>query len=257
MNDIETKRPLILISNDDGVNAPGIYHLADCVREFGDVYVVAPDGPQSGQASAITVGRGLRVTEHPDYNGVKVFSVNGSPVDCVKIAMHAIVPRKPDFVFTGVNHGPNAGNSIIYSGTMGAAFEGCMLGIPSVGFSLITHDLGADFTPTTAYIKQIAAKVIADGLPYGVCLNVNFPVCNEIKGLKVVKAAMGHWIEEYLDYTDPNGKPFYMLTGRYQADNPDDPETDLYWLDRGYGTIVPARTDQTAHDLIPSFASLF
>ncbi len=249
-------RPLILISNDDGVFTAGLHHLVDCVKDLGDVYVVAPDAPRSGQSSAITVGMPLRVTRHDDYNGAKIYSVNGTPVDCVKIALHAIVPRRPDLLLSGINHGPNAGNSILYSGTMGAVLETSMLDIPSVGYSLLDHSLQTDFSETLPYIKDISAKVLAGGLPHRVCLNVNFPANVKIKGLKVVKAATGHWVEEYVDYKDPNGKTFYMLTGKYRPDSPDDDTTDIYWLDRGYATVVPAQADQTVAEAIPAVSEL-
>lgn len=250
------ERPLILISNDDGVYTKGLHHLVDCVKEMGDVIVVAPDAPRSGQSSAITVGAPLRVTRHPDYEGAQIYSVNGTPVDCVKLAMHAIVPRRPDIVLSGINHGSNSGNSIIYSGTMGAVLEASMLDIPSIGYSLLHHSLKADFSETTPFIKLITAKVLAEGLPKEVCLNVNFPAMVKIKGLKVVEAARGHWTEEYKDYIDPSGHPFYMLTGKYQPDNPDDSNTDVFWLDREYATVVPARADQTAADAIGAVSQI-
>lgn len=250
------EKPLILISNDDGVHTKGLHHLVDCVKEMGDVVVVAPDAPRSGQSSAITVGAPLRVIRHHNYENAQVYSVNGTPVDCVKLAMHAIVERRPDIVLSGINHGANSGNSIIYSGTMGAALEASMLGIPSIGYSLLDHSLEADFSETTPFIKSITARVLAEGLPKEVCLNVNFPAKVKIKGLKVVEAARGHWTEEYEDYVDPAGYPFYMLTGKYHPDDPDDSNTDLYWLDRGYATVVPARADQTAADAIVSVSRI-
>lgn len=244
------ERPLILISNDDGVSTKGLHHLVDCVKEMGDVIVVAPDAPRSGQSSAITVGAPLKVMRHSDYEGAKIYSVNGTPVDCIKLAMHVIVPRRPDIVLSGINHGSNSGNSIIYSGTMGAVLEASMLKIPSIGYSLLHHSLQADFSETTPFIKAITRKVLDGGLPPEVCLNVNFPAKVKIRGLKVVEAARGHWTEEYKDYEDPSGNPFYMLTGKYVPDNPEDSNTDVYWLDRDYATVVPARADQTAFDAI-------
>lgn len=249
-------KPLILISNDDGVYTKGLHHLVDCVKDMGEVVVVAPDAPRSGQSSAITVGSPLRITRHPDYNGAQIYSVNGTPVDCVKLALNTIVPRRPDLLLSGINHGSNSGNSIIYSGTMGAVLETSMLNIPSIGYSLLHHSLQADFSETTPFIKSITAKVLACGLPREVCLNVNFPAKVKIEGLKVVKAARGHWTEEYREYEDPNGKPFYILTGKYVPDNPDDDTTDVYWLDRNYATVVPARADQTAADAIKTVGEI-
>lgn len=251
-------KPLILITNDDSINARGLFHLADCVKHLGEVYVVAPAEPQSGQSSAFTVNSPLRIKEHPDYadGAVKVFSVTGTPVDCVKLAMHTILPRRPDMVLSGINHGSNAGNSVIYSGTMGAAFEACMLGIPAVGYSLLHHSLQADFSETTPYVKEISERVLAQGLPEGVCLNVNFPSRCAIEGIRVVRAAKSHWTEEYQEYLDPHGKPFYWLTGRLVSDEEENPETDLYWLTRRYATVVPVRADQNAFSAMAPVASL-
>lgn len=249
-------RKLILISNDDGIHTKGLRTLIDCVSHMGDIIVAAPATPQSGKASAITVMEPLRIYQHDDYNGAKMYAIDGTPVDCVKLALHTLVPRRPDIVLAGINHGSNAGNSIIYSGTMGAVLEGCMTGIPSVGYSLLHHSLQADFTETIPYIKDITARVLAHGLPKGVCLNVNFPAKVKIEGAKVLRAALGHWTEEYREYQDPTGHPFYMLTGRYVSEDPDPQSTDVYWLDRHYASIVPARADQTAADCIPAITQL-
>lgn len=239
-------KPLILISNDDGVRAPGIHKLVEWVKDMAEVWVVAPAEPRSGQSSAITVNAPLRIQEHPEYDGAKVMSVTGTPVDCIKLAMHHIVPRRPDMILSGINHGSNAGNSVIYSGTMGAVFEGCMVGIPSVGYSLLHHSMQADFSECERFIKQITAAVLEKGLPQGVCLNVNFPAKVKIEGAKTVRSARSYWTEEYASYTDPHGKPFYLLTGKQINLEPDEPETDLYWLGRNWATIVPERADQNA-----------
>ena len=240
------EKKLILISNDDSVNAPGLHFLVDCVKELGDVWVVAPDEPKSGQSSSMTFNAPLRITEHEGYEGARLFSVSGTPVDCVKLAMHNILPRRPDLVLAGINHGSNAGNSVIYSGTMGAVFEGCMNGIPSIGYLLLHHSMKADFSECVPYIKDMTAKVLSIGLPLGVCLNVNFPAKVRIEGMKVVRAARSHWTEEYQQYTDPHGKPFYWLTGKQINEEPDNPETDLYWLERNHATCVPCTALQNA-----------
>ncbi len=249
-------RPLILITNDDSIEAKGLRHLVDCVSDMADIYVVAPHHPQSGQSSAFTVNAPLHIIERPDYNGAVMRSVTGTPVDCVKLSMHHILPRRPDLLLSGINHGSNAGNSIIYSGTMGAAFEGCMQGIPSVGYSLLHHSLKADFTECTPHIIDITRRVLQKGLPQGVCLNVNFPAKVKIEGVKVVRAARSYWTEEYQEYLDPHGKPFFWLTGRIINEEPDNPDTDLYWLGRNYATVVPARADQNAVEAIPEVSSL-
>lgn len=243
------QKPLIFITNDDGVSAPGIHRLAEAASCIGEVVVVAPDGPKSGQASAITVDSPLRLTKVDFGGGIEAYSVNGTPVDCVKLGIHALMrDRRPDILLSGINHGSNSGNSVIYSGTMGAVIEGNFVGIPSVGFSLLDHSHDADFSLILPWVKRITDKVLETGLPKDVCLNVNFPKGCEPKGMKMAVGARGHWTEEYAEYISPGGKPFYLLTGRYINDDPDDPTTDNYWLDRGWGTIVPVRPDQTAFD---------
>lgn len=242
------EKKLILISNDDSVNAPGLHYLIDCVKELGDVWVVAPAEQKSGQSSSLTINMPVRIKEYPEYEGARVFSVTGTPVDCVKLAMHTILPRRPDLVLAGINHGSNAGNAVIYSGTMGAVFEGCMDGIPSIGYSLLDHSMKADFSECRRYIMELTAKVLEQGLPEGVCLNVNFPKNVKIEGAKVVRAARSRWTEEYQAYTDPFGKPFFMLTGRQINEEEGNPDTDLYWLPRNYATIVPCNALQNTSD---------
>lgn len=248
-------RPLILIANDDGIAAPGIHVLARIAQKLGDVYVVAPATAQSGMSSAMTVNTPLRIKEHDntDYKeGVRIFSVSGTPVDCIKLAMHNILPRRPDMMLCGINHGSNAGNNLIYSGTMGAVMEACMIGIPAVGFSLTHHSLAADFSRAIPLVDKISRAVLDKGLPEGVCLNVNFPAKVEIEGLKVVRSARSHWTEEYREYTDPAGHPFYWLTGKQINEEPDATDTDLYWLGQNYATIVPVTPDQTNTAIIPT-----
>lgn len=249
-------RPLIFITNDDGIDARGLEYLTSIALDYGDVVVGAPAQPQSGKSSALTVNGALEVVSHPDYSGAMMRSITGTPVDCVKVAMHAILDRKPDLLLSGVNHGSNAAINNIYSGTMGAAMEGCLLGIPSVGLSLLDHSPDADFTPLEPFIRDIITKVLADGLPEGICLNVNFPSRCTPLGIKTVRAARGHWTEEYSDYATPHGHPFYWLTGRFLNEEPDNPDTDEYWLARQYATVVPIRPDQTAHDMIAAVGRL-
>ncbi|MFI3240227.1 MAG: 5'/3'-nucleotidase SurE [Bacteroidales bacterium] len=250
-------KALILISNDDGVSARGIAHLVDIAREFGDVVVVAPDSAQSGKSSAITVETPLRVKQLPAAVGVTIYAVNGTPVDCVKIAMHTLLERKPDLVLSGINHGSNSGNSMIYSGTMGVAFEGAINAIPSIGFSLTNHSPNADFSGTTEIIREIISKVMDKGISEGYCLNVNIPETKQLNGYKVVRAARGRWIEEYQKGTDPHGRDYYWLTGSYMDLEPNSDETDHYWLARDYATIVPCKVDQSAAELIEEVTAIF
>lgn len=255
---MDTLRPLILVTNDDSINAPGVHHLADCVRSMGDVYVVAPLYPHSGQSAAMTVGAPLRINEFPcEKEGVRMFTVNGTPVDCIKLALHAIVPRRPDIVLAGINHGSNSGVNVTYSGTMGAVMEGCIEGIPSVGFSLLHHSLKADFKFSTAFVAKIVAEVLATGLPEGVCLNVNIPARVMPEGIRVCRAARGKWVDGYKRYLDPQGIPFYWLTGKFVNFEPEADDTDEYWLQRRYITVVPVYSDQSAHDMIRAIGDRF
>lgn len=247
------RKLLILVTNDDGILAPGIHHLAQSMPADSEIYIVAPDSPHSGQSSAITVKDPLRITRHDEFDTdrIKAFSVSGTPVDCIKLAMHTILPRVPDLCVAGINHGSNAGNSIIYSGTLGATLEACTLGIPAIGFSLLDHSMKADFSQCLPYVKKITLDVIQKGLPSRVCLNVNFPANVKIEGIKVVAAAKSHWTDEYIEYKDPNGHPFYMLTGNLINEEPENPGTDLYWLERNHGSVVPATPDQSVVSAIP------
>lgn len=250
---MNTENPIILIANDDGIQARGLKHLIDCVYNVfpkAQIYAIAPAGHCSGMSSAITVNGPLSIIEHPDYRGAKMLAVTGTPVDCVKLGIHAALPAYPDMMFSGVNHGSNSGNSNIYSGTMGAAMEACMIGIPAIGFSLLSHDPEADFSETTPFIERIIRNVVENGLPKGVCLNVNMPKNCKPKGIKVTACAAGRWTEEYQAYTSPHGKNFYWLTGRFTDFEPENPIGDNYWLNREYVTVTPIRPDQTAFDAI-------
>lgn len=233
-------KPLILITNDDGIQAEGIHKLVDSVCDLGEIYVVAPNGPRSGGSSSITVEVPLRSKTHADYNGAKMISVNGTPVDCVKLALHVLLPRRPDYVLSGINHGANTGNSVVYSGTMGAAMEGALRGIPSIGYSLISHTPEeADFDRAMPYIRKITEGVMQNGLPDGVCLNVNIPVGREISGIAKTESCRGSWLGEYKEYICPSGNKFYCLTGTYRNDDPDNPNTDIARLTEGKIAVTP------------------
>lgn len=252
-----SERPTILICNDDGVSAPGLRFLIEAVARLGHVIAVAPSEPKSGQSGAISVNVPLRITRRDDIAGAEVYAVTGTPVDCVKLAMHTILKgRHIDIMLSGINHGSNAGNCVVYSGTMGAAFEACMLGIPAVGFSLLHHSWNADFTQCGPYVTRITQAVLKSGLPKGVCLNVNIPARCVPKGMKTVISGEGYWTEEYVDYKDPQGNPFYFLSGRYIDTNPKSADTDTYWLDREYVTVVPVRPDPTAKDVLGEIDSI-
>lgn len=249
---METK-PLILITNDDGISAPGILHLSSIASKFGDVIVVAPDKPQSGMGHAITINNSLRVqkTKH-HVNAIQEYACSGTPVDCVKMAVHKLLPRMPKLILSGINHGSNSSINVIYSGTMSAAVEGSLEGCSSVGFSLCDFSIDADFTGTTLYIEKIIAACLKDELPGGVCLNVNFPKLKteEINGLKICRQAKANWVEEFEERQDPYGNSYYWLTGKFTNFEPEAMDTDEWALKNGYVSVVPIMHDLTAHNYI-------
>ena len=211
------EKPLILITNDDSLKAPGIRALIEFIRPFGRIVTVAPDRPQSGTAHAVTIAHPLRLelmTREQDY---EEYSCNGTPADCVKLAFKVVMQRRPDFLFSGINHGTNASINIVYSGTMAAVLEGALAGVPSVGFSLCNYSLNANFGPSREFVRTIASKVIAEGLPPGVCLNVNIPdlAADLIKGIRVCRQSEGTWQEDFDEREDPNGRKYYWMKGVY------------------------------------------
>lgn len=251
-------KPLILITNDDGVTAPGIRALISYIRPFGRVVVVAPDRPQSGTAHAVTIAQPLRfelITKDTDY---EEYSCNGTPADCVKMAFKLVMRRRPDFLFSGINHGTNASINIIYSGTMAAVLEGALVGVPSVGFSLNNYSLKANFGPSGQTVKTIVADVIENGLPKGVCLNVNIPDVpeNEIRGIRICRQAEGTWEEDFDEREDPQGRKYYWMKGVYaQIGNGRD--TDQWAVENGYVAVVPIQFDLTANSALEILRNRF
>lgn len=250
------QRPLIFIGNDDGYTAGGIKFLTNIARSYGDVMVCAPTEHQSGKSSAITVDTPLRPYLVSEEAGFTAYKVAGTPVDCAKLAFNGLLPRRPDLVLSGINHGYNAGNSAIYSGTMGVVFEGCFLNIPSIGFSFGDYAPDADFTPCEPIIREMISYTLANGLPDGVCLNINIPRCDRILGTKATIGARGYWTEEFERRIDPHGNPYYWITGKFIAREPDNQLNDLYWLDRGYISITPCHPDQTDTASLPFIRSI-
>jgi 5'-nucleotidase len=244
-------KPLILVTNDDGYQAPGIRFLIDVMTELGDVLVVAPESPQSGMGHAITIRVPLTLRQINKNNRFTEYITNGTPVDAVKLATHKLMDRKPDLLVSGINHGSNSSVNIIYSGTMAAVIEGAMNRIPSIGFSILDYSHDADFSPTRKYLKTIAENVLRNGLPDGTCLNVNFPVAKEkdIKGIKVCRQANAYWKEEFDARTDPHNREYFWLTGSFHnLDKGND--TDEFALENKYVSVVPVKFDLTAHELI-------
>ena len=247
----QQSRPNILVVNDDGITAPGIKNLLEAVQEFGNVVVVAPDGPQSGMGHAITIGKPLRFDKVDLYPGVEMYKCSGTPVDCVKLAVNKIFKgKKPDLCVSGINHGLNNSINVIYSGTMSAAVEGAIEGIPSVGFSLDDYTQEADFSHCKKYIKTICQQVLEHGLPAATLLNVNFPQGADLKGIKICRQANAKWAEEFDERKDPYERPYYRLTGVFQ-NNDKGEDTDVWALEHGYVSVVPVQFDLTAHHAIP------
>ncbi|MDR0698839.1 MAG: 5'/3'-nucleotidase SurE [Tannerella sp.] len=238
-------RSLILISNDDGVDAEGIRQLTAALRDLGDLVVFAPDGPRSGMSCAITATMLVKYNMVGQEKGLTVYSCTGTPVDCVKLAVSEILPCKPDLLVSGINHGGNQALSVHYSGTMGAAFEGCVFDIPSIGVSMQGYVPGADFSASRRYAHLLAVQILKYGLPHGTYLNLNIPNIPVVRGLRTGRQTDGKWVREYICETDENGAPAYQLTGEYERTGPDYPDNDVTLLDGGYASLVPCKLDVT------------
>ena len=246
------KRPLILVTNDDGINAPGIRTLISVIKDIGDVIVVAPDSPQSGMGHAITINSTLhssRIT--PKNSEIIEYSCSGTPADCVKLAINELMPRKPDLCLSGINHGSNSSINVIYSGTMSAAIEAGIEGVPAIGFSLLDYSWNADFSQSKDLIRKITLNSLNNGIPNGVVLNVNIPAVkkSEIKGIKICRQARAYWVEEFDKRTNPMGLDYYWLTGKFVNEDKGE-DTDEWALSQGYISIVPTKFDLTAHHAI-------
>ena len=247
-----TKKPLILVTNDDGISAPGMRSLINVMREIGEVVVVAPDKPQSAMGHAITINNTLYLNKiSKDGDEIAEYSCSGTPVDCVKMAVNEVLKRKPDLCVSGINHGSNSSINVIYSGTMSAAVEAGIEGIPAIGFSLCDYDWNADFETLNILVKKIVLQVLKNGLIEGTVLNVNFPKLkhDEIKGIKICRQAKAMWQEKFEKRTSPFGKKYYWLSGEFiNQDKGED--TDEWALANGYVSIVPVQFDLTAHHSI-------
>ena len=246
------KRPLILVTNDDGINAPGIRTLISVIKDIGDVIVVAPDSPQSGMGHAITINSTLhssRIT--PKDSEIIEYSCSGTPADCVKLAINELMPRKPDLCVSGINHGSNSSINVIYSGTMSAAIEAGIEGVPAIGFSLLDYSWNADFSQSKDFIKKITLNALNNGIPKGVVLNVNIPAVkkSDIMGVKICRQAKAYWVEEFDKRKNPLGQEYYWLTGKF-VNKDQGEDTDEWALKNNYISIVPVEFDLTAHHAI-------
>ncbi len=244
-------KPLILVTNDDGITAPGIAALVEAMKEIGKVVVVAPDSPQSGMGHAITIAEPLRLQKVNQFEGVESYTCSGTPVDCVKLAKDVLFHKSPDLCVSGVNHGSNSSINVIYSGTMSAAVEASIEGIPAFGISLLDFRFQADFSASGHFAKAIARELLSNGLPEGSLLNVNVPKLSveEIKGIRICRQANAKWEEEYDSRKDPHGKDYYWLTGQF-VNNDKGEDTDEWALENGYVAVTPVQYDLTAHHAI-------
>lgn len=239
-------RLTILVTNDDGITAPGIRALVEAVKDLGNVIVVAPDSPQSGMGHAITIGEPLRLHKTDVFDGIDAYECSGTPVDCVKLARDIILHRKPDLCVSGINHGANHSINIIYSGTMSAAMEAAIEGVPSVGFSLLDYRYEADFSLARDVANRVVKQMLADPMPQHTLLNVNIPKCTaeEFQGIKICRQAYAKWEEEFEQRTDPRGKDYFWMTGKF-VNLDDRADTDVIALKNNYASVVPVSFDLT------------
>lgn len=251
------KKPLILITNDDGVTSKGLRVLDEVAQEFGDVVVMAPERNASGMGHSITTNRPLRVRTVKITDGLQVYACDGTPVDCVKLATENFCPCRPDLVLSGINHGSNSSINVIYSGTMGAVVEATINGYDAVGFSLLNHNADADFSACVPYIRQVVGKVLEKGLPNNVSLNVNIPdpPAGKLKGIRVCREARAMWSDSFEKRIDPNGCPYWWLTGNFVCDDATE-GTDEWALANGYVSVVPIHPDYTRYEAIPEIENL-
>jgi 5'-nucleotidase len=249
---VEENDKLILITNDDGLYANGIKTLISIMKEFGKLVIISATESRSAMSQALTVKHPLRVKLLLEDESQRVYACSGTPTDGVKLAVNQLLERMPDLIVSGINHGSNASASVLYSGTMAAALEGCLYGITSVGFSLNSYSATADFSACEGYIRKICQLLLREPLPQGICLNVNIPALSstEIKGIMVARQAKGCWQEEFEKRKDPAGKTYYWLTGRFINHEPESTDTDEWALRNGYVSVVPVSTDMTAHSFI-------
>lgn len=252
------KEPLILVTNDDGITAPGIRALVETAAQLGTVLVVAPDSPQSGKGHAVTIHDPVRLRRSDAFDDIEAYECTGTPVDCVKLAKHVLLKdRRPTIALSGINHGSNASVNILYSGTLSAAMEASLEGIPSIGFSLLDFSYQADFEPAKPFVSELISYILEHGLAEGSLLNVNIPKLPpaKIRGMRVCRQADARWEEEFMEAIDPRGQKYYWLTGKFvNYDKGED--TDLWALDNGYISVVPSMHDLTNYTALPELKAI-
>ena len=244
------EKPVILVTNDDGITAPGIKALTNAVKDLGKVVVVAPDKPQSGMGHAITIGHPLRLTSVEAFGDIEAYQCSGTPVDCVKLAVDKVLHRKPDICLSGINHGANHSINVIYSGTMSAALEASIESIPSIGFSLLDYSIEADFDGAAYYANLLVKQIISKKIDKHLCLNVNIPIAPKelLKGLKVCRQAYAKYEERFDERHDPTGRKYYWLSGEFQNFDKGK-DTDVWALENNYVSVVPVQFDLTNYEL--------
>jgi len=257
MMKLEEKDKLILVTNDDGLYAAGISTLISVMQEFGKLVVISATESRSAMSQALTVKQPLRVKLLKEDDNKRIYACSGTPADGVKLAVNKLLERKPDLIVSGINHGSNASASILYSGTMAAALEGCLYNITSVGFSLNSYSSTADFSGCVEYIRKVCNMLLQEPLPPGICLNVNFPAlpASEIKGMVIARQALGSWQEEFERRKDPSGKTYYWLTGNFINHEPEAKDTDDWAIQNGYVSVVPVTIDLTAYNYMKTLKS--
>jgi 5'-nucleotidase len=241
-----SEKPLILVTNDDGIHARGLRELVEVMQFFGEIVVISSEISMSGKSCAITVDQPIRAIPVEQIHGVPTYKCNGTPVDAVKLSFNNLFDRKPDYVVSGINHGTNSSISVIYSGTMGAAIEGSLHGVPSIGFSLNDYSSEADFSKAKIIVAKVFQSVLENGLPMFTCLNVNIPL-GKPKGIKVCRQAHGKWVEEFEKRIDPHGREYHWLSGYFKNFEIDSTETDMYALENNYASVVPVTVDMTCY----------
>lgn len=246
MTDNSKKERIILVTNDDGITAPGIAMLVESVRHLGRLVVVAPDSPQSGMGHAVTISRPLRLDPITMFEGVECYTSSGTPADCVKLAVSIVLQGKPDLVVSGINHGANSSINVLYSGTMSAAVEAAIEGIPAIGFSLLDYSHEADMSAAGVVAARLSEQLLKRPLPAHSLLNVNIPALPlaDLQGIRVCRQARAKWVEEFDVRTDPHGRKYYWMTGRFAVDEHDE-DTDEVALAEGYVSVVPVQYDLT------------
>ena len=250
---------LILVTNDDGVQARGMEAAIEVARTFGRVVVVAPEQTQSGMSQAITMYNPLFLRKVREEEGLEVYAFSGTPVDCVKMAFdHLLRDQQVDLVISGINHGSNSAVNVLYSGTMGAAIEGSFYGCPSVGLSLTDHSPDADFEAAVLWGRRIIGDLLERGVETPLCLNVNLPVARpeEIRGMRLCRQNRGFWREEFYRHEDPRGRAYYWLTGEFVNSEPEAEDTDEWALAHGYVSVVPVQVDMTDYRQLGALRSV-